>query len=97
MKRLNISEAKANLGRYVKQVQRGEAILLLERQRPVAKIVRLEIGDADEGSLAELEAAGVIKRASRPLKRDFFRRHQPAKAKSSVLAALIEERQNGDR
>ncbi len=97
MKRLNISEAKANLGRYVKQVQQGEAILLLERQRPVAKIVRLDIGDADEGSLAELEAHGVVERASGRLKRDFFRRHPPVKAKSSVLAALLEERESGDR
>lgn len=97
MKRLSLSKAKANLGRYVKEVKRGETVVLLERQRPVAKLVRLEGDELEGGHLDELEAAGVVKRASRPLARDFIKKHPPVRATASVLAALRDDRRGGDR
>ena len=93
MKRLNLSEVKANLGRYVKLVQRGETIVLMLRQRAVAKIVKLEPSDeSEEGRLAGLEMLGVLTRSKHPLGKDFLRRHPPVKAQRSVLEALLEER-----
>lgn len=42
MKRLNISEAKAHLGRYVAALKPGETMLLCKRGQPVAEIRSLK-------------------------------------------------------
>ncbi len=38
MKRINLSKAKAHLGRYVREVQSGETVILAERNIPVAEL-----------------------------------------------------------
>jgi len=38
MTHVNLSEARAHLGRYLKRVEKGERIVLCERNRPVAEI-----------------------------------------------------------
>jgi antitoxin (DNA-binding transcriptional repressor) of toxin-antitoxin stability system len=41
MIRLNISEAQANLSRYLERVEKGEVITLCRRNVPIAEIRRL--------------------------------------------------------
>lgn len=41
MLKVNLYEAKAKLGRYVKRAQRGEVIIICERNQPVAELRRL--------------------------------------------------------
>jgi antitoxin (DNA-binding transcriptional repressor) of toxin-antitoxin stability system len=38
VKRVNLSKAKAHLGRYVREVQAGETVILAERNIPVAEL-----------------------------------------------------------
>ena len=68
MKRATISETKNGLSALLDRVRHGESILITDRSRPVARLEPvLSTGDAgsDEGRLAPLERAGVIRRARR--------------------------------
>jgi prevent-host-death family protein len=67
MKSATISQAKNHLSELLARVKRGETVLILERDRPIARIVPVEASDrADEERLADLERRGIIRRASRP-------------------------------
>ncbi|NJK93375.1 MAG: type II toxin-antitoxin system prevent-host-death family antitoxin [Blastochloris sp.] len=44
VKTVNLSEAKAHLGRYLQKAARGETILIAERNRPKARLMPLEDG-----------------------------------------------------
>jgi prevent-host-death family protein len=95
MKRASISEVKNHLSAYVDLVRNGETVLLTDRNRPVARIVPLELGNvADEARLAELERSGVLRRAMKPPLKVL---PTPVKlpAGVSVLEALLEERRGG--
>jgi prevent-host-death family protein len=55
-------ELKNRLGRYLRQVQGGETILITERGRPVAELRPLSPAAVDlDGRLQQLAAAGVVR------------------------------------
>ena len=66
MKRATISEAKNQLSALIRRVRRGEEVLILDRDVPVARLVPVvSMTRGDESRLlAELERRGVIRRAS---------------------------------
>ena len=98
MKRVSLSDAKSRLGECIRQVKKGEEIIILERSRPVAKLVKIEEADkTDEDLLRELESDGVVMRPAVSLRRDFFTGRKLIVAGHSTIAALLEERSEGDR
>jgi prevent-host-death family protein len=97
MKRATLTETKNNLSALIDQVRHGETILVLDRGRPVARIesALTEREDAT-GRLARLERAGIVRRATSTAPRDLLHQAPPRAAKgASVLAALLEEREEG--
>ncbi len=82
MKKANIAELKNRLSHYLARVKRGETVLVMERSRPVARIVPTALPsrmstDELEAWLRRLEADGVLRLGARPsstsavLKKDF--------------------------
>jgi prevent-host-death family protein len=65
MKIATISEAKNGLSALLDRVRHGESILITDRSRPVARLEPVVSSGSDEGRLARLERAGVIRRARR--------------------------------
>ncbi len=43
MIKVNITEAKAQLSKYLKRVEQGETVILARRNRPVAEIRRIAV------------------------------------------------------
>lgn len=43
MKKINLSEAKAHLGRYLKAASSGERIVIADRNRPIAELVAIHV------------------------------------------------------
>jgi prevent-host-death family protein len=88
-----ISEAKNHLSQLLARVKRGESVLILERSRPIARIVPIEAASrTDDERLAELERRGVIRRASKPpLKKLPPPIELPVGV--SILDALLQERE----
>jgi antitoxin (DNA-binding transcriptional repressor) of toxin-antitoxin stability system len=97
MKKVNVAELKNRLSHYLRLVRGGEAILVRDRDRVIARIEPAGPSDAAEGSdaerLASLEQRGILRRAASPLSRKLLRSRPRVRA--DAVAALIEERENG--
>ena len=57
---VSISDLKANLSRYLREVRRGGEVQVLDRGKPVARLVAPAMRD-DEDLRARLVSAGVIR------------------------------------
>src|SRR5207244_4501812 len=99
MKTATISETKNQLSALLDRVRHGESILITDRSRPVARlepVVSASDAGPDEGRLARLERAGVIRRARRGRLEEIVRVLPPAPERGAdVVEALLEERRSG--
>lgn len=98
MKRAKIAELKNNLSRYLEHVRGGGTILVLDRDRPVARIVPVAspsvTSSDDDERLARLERQGLIRRGSGGLP-DWFGKRRLPRLRGSVLKDLLRERESG--
>src|SRR5205814_5950565 len=97
MKKTSITEAKNNLSALIDGLANGSPVLIVDRGRPVARLEPVTIGkNADEGRLARLVRAGLVRPGRGTLPKDFFKAKLPRLRKgASVVQALLEERQEG--
>jgi antitoxin (DNA-binding transcriptional repressor) of toxin-antitoxin stability system len=99
VKTATTSETKNSLSALLDGVRHGETVLVTDRRRPVARLEPVvSAGDPgpDEGRLARLERAGVIRRATRGRLDEVLRVPPPApEPGGDLLAAVIEERRRG--
>ena len=98
MKRANIGHLKNNLSRYLDHVRAGGEVIVLDRQRPIARILPLgqqvaATGD-DEGRLRRLEERGLLRRGTGRLP-SWLGRRRPGRVSGSVLRDLLSEREEG--
>jgi len=98
MKYAKIGQLRDGLSRYLDQVREGSEILVLDRDRPVARIV--PAGSAhpapggDAARLLDLERRGLLRRGKGRYPAG-LKRGQPVKVRGSVLADLRAERESG--
>ena len=97
MKTATISEAKNHLSELLARVKRGETVLILERDRPVARIEPIAgTSSPDRERLKELERRGVLRRARRRPGANFLKSLPPApRAQVDLIGALLSERDEG--
>jgi prevent-host-death family protein len=98
MKIATISQTKNNFSAMIDQVRNGETILIMDRNRPVARLepVIASGGKDPEGRIERLERAGVLRRGSGTLVREILRKPPPKALKGGdILAALLDERERG--
>ena len=97
MRSVNIARLKNNLSRYLKEVRRGEEILIRDRKIPVAKIVPLTGVDGLDAETLALVAAGVLrlpeKRLTRNFWRKFWRMPGPRISAERAAAAVVADRE----
>ncbi len=98
MKYAKIGELRNALSRYIDQVREGSEILVLDRDRPVARLVPAggvapaPAGDAER--LLDLERRGILRRG-RGRYPDVLKRGRAVKVRGGVLADLRAERESG--
>lgn len=95
MKQAKIAILKNNLSRYLAHVRGGGSVLVLDRDRPVARLVPLPSNDARGASerLARLERQGLIRRGT--VGRAVPAPRPPVRLPGGVLRGLLEERERG--
>lgn len=98
MKRATISQTKNSLSALLELVKRGEEVLILEREVPIARIVPIERVSRRDGDsmLAELERRGVVRMGRRRADANLTDRlGPPPKARGDIVAALLADREEG--
>lgn len=97
MKRATITQAKNGLSALIDQVKAGETILITDRGVPVARLEPAASAQAtdDEGRLARLERAGVVRRRRGDPRWVLDHAPVPTLDGSSVVELLIEDRRSG--
>jgi prevent-host-death family protein len=96
MKTATITEAKNGLSALIDQVRAGRTILITDRGIPVARLEPVADHPDQEGRLARLERAGVIRRGLAPPPLDLLASPPPRlRPGVSVVEALLEERRTG--
>lgn len=98
MSSINISSLKDQLSAVLQRVRKGEEIVVMDRDRPVARltpITHAAAGDA-VSQLRELQQRGIVLAASkaRPTRR-WIESHLVRGMKGSAVAALLQERDEG--
>ena len=84
---------KNQLSAFLKKVRAGETVLILDRNRPVARLESVEQRGPIDDRLARLESEGLLRRASQPFPKKLLD-ESPPEVEKSVLDALIEERRS---
>jgi prevent-host-death family protein len=96
MQRTSITEAKNNLSVLIDRVRRGETVLICDRNRPVAQLQPVGLGDASGAEapwLASLVRDGVVAPAEKPLSlRSLPKPVKPARP-VSIVDALRADRE----
>jgi len=94
---VKIAELKNRLSHYLRRVQRGESILVFDRDRVIARIERagshLPLPGDDAEWLDRLERRGVLRRGAGSLSRKWLAARPRVKA--DVVAAVLREREEG--
>ena len=93
MRTTTVSQLKASLSAYLRQVKAGEEVVITEHGRPVARLLPLASPESVPEHLRDLEAQGLLKRGRQPLPADFWDLARPADPGGSVRAAVARERE----
>ncbi len=92
MKTVSISELKASLSEYLSAVRKGEKVMITDRGKPVAWILRVEGLRGQDERRARLARQGILRLRKRPLRKV---KPPPGKGACGVLSALLDERAEG--
>jgi prevent-host-death family protein len=96
MQKVTISDLKNQLSAYLRKVRAGQTLLILDRDEPVAQIVRVAGDAAMDDRVSRLERAGLVRRGAAPLDVKSLRGRGPAPAANPrVVEALLEDRREG--
>ena len=94
--RVSIGRLKARLSEYVRRARAGEAVVITDRGRPVARLAPLSGAAELEGRVAELHRAGLIRPPERRLDLDALLKAQlPRDPAGRGVEAVLEERAEG--
>lgn len=94
--RVSIGRLKARLSEYIRRVRGGEAVVITDRGRPVARLAPLTGAPELEGRVAELHRAGLIRVPERALDvKAFLAAERPRDPGGRALESILEERAEG--
>lgn len=97
MQHAKIADLKNNLSRYLDHVRSGGTVVVLDRDRPLARITPIgddAAGPAGDRRLHRLERLGLVRRGTGGLP-GWLGKRRPPRLRGSVLADLRRERESG--
>jgi antitoxin (DNA-binding transcriptional repressor) of toxin-antitoxin stability system len=94
MEKATVSKLKDNLSAYLRKVRAGHAVVIYDRDVPIARLERIEASGRGSDRLALLRAQGVIRPPARALSAEKLRAAlaKPLPRAARVLEALQLER-----
>lgn len=96
MKSAAVSTLKATLSACLAKVKAGEEVIVMERGKPIAKLVPVpHSGEVGSAHLQDLARAGLIRLGSGKLPIGFWKMRRPRDRRGQALRALMAERAEG--
>jgi prevent-host-death family protein len=96
MKRAAVSTLKATLSACLAKVKAGDEVLVIERGKPIAKLVPVARGeDAISAHLHDLARSGLVRVGTGKLPAGFWKLPRPRDSKRRALKALLADRAEG--
>jgi len=94
MEKATVSRFKNNLSAYLRKVRAGHAVVIYDRDVPVARLERIESSGKSSDRLALLHAQGVTRLPQRQWSASSLRSAlaNPLSASARVLDSLLEDR-----
>ena len=92
MRTVNIAELKNNLSAYLEQVKNGVELIVMDRNRPVARLVPLIEGEDLDAEEAALVAGGLMRLPVKIKSDDFLELPAPRVALADIQAVSRAER-----
>ena len=93
MKNAAISELKASLSEYLTRVKKGEEIIVMDRGRPVAKLIPFRTVGPHAEERSDLARQGILELGTGKISTDFLEPSPVQDPSSSILKGLLEERE----
>lgn len=97
MRTAKISELKARLSAHIAYVKRGEDVLILDRETPVAKLVAIDAGSADPRRRRLVAKGLLIPPKARAKQPRFLPRPAGSKPISRETIARVWDEERGTR
>lgn len=95
MKRAAVSTLKATLSACLAKVKAGDEILVVERGKPIAKLVPLSKDSHESDTLHDLARAGLVRLGTGKLPTGFWKLPRPKDRQGRGLKALLVDRSEG--
>jgi prevent-host-death family protein len=96
MRSAAVSTLKATLSACLARVKAGEEVIVMERGKPIAKLVPLpRRGEQESAHLRDLTRAGLVRPGSGQLPTGFWKMRRPRDRRGQAVRALISERAEG--
>ena len=92
MQTTSITQLKNSLSAYLRDVKAGEEVLIIDRGRPIARLVPVSSSDSMEEHLDEMERKGLLRRGTGRLPDDFWDLPRPADPEGLVRKAISLDR-----
>lgn len=90
-----MSALKDNLSAYLRKVRAGHAVVIYDRDVPIARLERIESGGRGADRLSKLRAQGLTRPPARSLKgRQLSAILKPLPRRTRLLDALREDRED---
>ena len=95
MDRVSLTDFRRRLGAYLRKARAGETIVIVDRNRPIARLEPIRHRGTTDDRVDRLEAAGIVRRGRKPWRPDRLKaKADLPRSKHSVLAALLDSRRS---
>jgi antitoxin (DNA-binding transcriptional repressor) of toxin-antitoxin stability system len=92
MRTVNVTELQTNLIAWLERGRAGEEVLVSDLDRPIARLLPVEISDEVEAVELEMAAAGLVRLPTEVLPESFWEMEAPVVAMEDIVAAVRAER-----
>jgi len=92
MRTVNVTELQTNLIAWLERVRAGEEVLVSDLDRPIARLLPVEISDEVEAVELEMAAAGLVRLPTEELPESFWEMEAPVVPMEDIVAAVRAER-----
>jgi antitoxin (DNA-binding transcriptional repressor) of toxin-antitoxin stability system len=92
MRTVNVTELQTNLIAWLERVRAGEEVLVSDLDRPIARLLPVEISDEVEAVELEMAAAGLVRLPTEELPESFWEMEAPVVVMEDIVAAVRAER-----